>query len=289
MQVLRAFPWCVLAAVFVAAACAVGAEPCEGAPFSNNGVTAHRGFSLRYPENTVPAFRAGIEAGADWLECDVYKSKDGRLVVIHDATTGRVGNRDVRVNDTTWDDLRTIDVACSFRQQHNLSAQKCPPERIPLLSEVIALVMQQAKTRLSIQPKDESTPNILTMIQQMDAVRWVGFNDGDLGKMRLARQFDPAMSIFWDRPAESDLDADLRTARQYGFQALILQYRGVTEEKVAAIHAASLRAGAWTVNDAARMKQLLEMGVDRIYTDDPVLLFEVKRQLNGTKKPERGK
>ena len=255
--------------------------------FLNNGVTAHRGVSIRYPENTILAFLAGIEAGADWLECDVFQTKDGRLVVIHDATTGRVGDRDVRVNDAAWDDLRMIDVARAFRQQHGLSPEDCPPERIPLLSELIALVMRQEKTRLSIQPKDGSTPAILALIDRMKAARWVGFNDGDLNKMRLAKEFSPAMPVFWDRPAESDFEADIRTARGHGFEALVIQYQGVTLEKVAALHAAGMEAGAWTVNDASRMERLLRMGVDRIYTDDPALLFEGKKQLHGNNETNR--
>jgi glycerophosphoryl diester phosphodiesterase len=256
-------------------------------PFLNNGVTAHRGFSVRYPENTIRAFSAGIAVGADWLECDVFKTKDGKLVVIHDATTGRVGDRDVRVNDASWDDLRTVDVAHAFRRKHGLSPENCPPERIPLLSELIGLVMRQEKTRLSIQPKDGSTSDILALIDRMKAARWVGFNDGDLNKMRLAKEFSPAMPVFWDRPAETNLEADIQIARRYGFEALVIQDRGVIPEKVAALHAAGIEAGAWTVNDAPRMERLLKMGVDRIYTDDPALLFEVKKQLHGNNETKR--
>ncbi len=252
--------------------------------FLENGVTAHRGFSQKYPENTLPAFREAIRAGADWLECDVYKTKDDRLVVIHDPTTGRIGDRDLRVNDATYDELQKIDAATGFRKKNKLSLQQCPPEKIPLLSEVIAMVRKQQKTRLSLQPKDKfATAEALELIERQGAARWVGFNDGDLKKMCLVKQFDPAIPVFWDRGEKNKVDEDVRIARQYGFESVIIYWPGMTEQKVAALHAAGLKAGAWTINDAAQMKRLLQMGVDRIYTDDPVLLLEVKRQLGNVK------
>ena len=48
--------------------------------FLANGVTAHRGNSGEFPENTLPAFKSGIEAGADWIELDIFRTKDGKLV-----------------------------------------------------------------------------------------------------------------------------------------------------------------------------------------------------------------
>src|SRR5690554_4353846 len=61
------------------------------------GVTAHRGNSWDYPENTLPAFENAIALGVDWAELDVHHTKDGKLVVIHDKATGRVGDKDLEV------------------------------------------------------------------------------------------------------------------------------------------------------------------------------------------------
>ncbi|RYG75547.1 glycerophosphodiester phosphodiesterase, partial [bacterium] len=58
--------------------------------FLRNGVTAHRGASHAFPENTMRAFRGAIELGVDWVELDVFLTKDGQVVVSHDPTTGRV-------------------------------------------------------------------------------------------------------------------------------------------------------------------------------------------------------
>src|SRR5690606_40291431 len=72
------------------------------------GVTAHRGYSAAYPENTMQAFKAGIAVRADWVELDIHRTKDGKLVVIHDKTTGRTGDKDLIVAETTYEELLEI-------------------------------------------------------------------------------------------------------------------------------------------------------------------------------------
>ena len=80
-----------LIALTMAGAMCLGAR--EG--FLNNGVTAHRGNAAEYPENTLPAFESALALGVDWIELDIYRTKDGALAVIHDADTARVGDRTV--------------------------------------------------------------------------------------------------------------------------------------------------------------------------------------------------
>jgi glycerophosphoryl diester phosphodiesterase len=86
----------------------------------------------------------------------------------------------------------------------------------------------------------------------------------------------PAFPVFWDRPAGAPVDKDIATARMQGFETLVLSHKGLTKGKVAAIHDAGLEAGAWTVNDPAVMSDLLALGVDRIYTDNPAALLKLK-------------
>lgn len=245
--------------------------------FLHNGVTAHRGFSTRYPENTLRAFRAALEIEADWLECDIFRTKDRQLVVLHDPTTERVGDKNLRVADVTYEELQTVDVAYAFRREHKLTEEECPLARVPLLSEVIELVKGQQKSRLSIQPKDDSTAAALELVQQLQANRWVGFNDGDLQKLILVRQFDDQIPVFWDRGPNTDLNKDIMVAREWGIQILVLQETGITADKVALLHEQGFRIGAWTVNAPQRMQQLLRLGVDRIYTDAPDELLRIKK------------
>ena len=70
---------------------------------------AHRGFSGKYPENTLLAFEKAIEAGAEGMEFDVQLTKDGELVIIHDETIDRTSNGSGRVKDFTYEELLQYD------------------------------------------------------------------------------------------------------------------------------------------------------------------------------------
>lgn len=250
----------------------------ESPSFLQNGVTAHRGNSGEYPENTLPAFQSGIEVGADWLELDLFLTRDGKLVVTHDKTTQRVGDRSLNVAESTYAELKAVDVASDFRKRHQLTKAECPPLEMPLLEDVLKLVKQQQRTRVSLQPKADCVKQAVALVRQLKMEAWVGFNDGNLAYMSQVKQLAPDIPVFWDRGANTDIDADIKIARERGFEALVLNFKGVTPEKIRKIKAAGLEPGAWTVNDPALMQQLLKQGVERIYTDKPRQLLQLKQK-----------
>lgn len=240
----------------------------NGDEFLHNGVTAHRGNSGEFPENTIPAFESGIEVGADWLELDIFRTADGKLVVVHDRTTKRVGDRDLDVAQSSYDDLMTVDVATEFRRNRNLTVEQLPQHTIPLLEDVLRLVMTQNRTRVSVQPKMDCVADAVALVRQLECEPWVGFNDGNLTRMAMVKQLAPELPVFWDR-GESNIKEDIAIAKQHGFEALVLNQKAVTKLKIEKIHTAGLEAGAWTVNSESEMRRLLALGVDRIYTDYP--------------------
>lgn len=112
----------------------------EKSGFLNNGVTAHRGSSLEFPENTLTAFREAIKLGVDWVETDIHRTKDGELVICHDADTHKVADRKLVIAGSTLAELQSLDMAYQFRKQQQLSEKECPVERIPTLSETLELI-----------------------------------------------------------------------------------------------------------------------------------------------------
>lgn len=243
--------------------------------FLENGVTAHRGNSGEEPENTLRAFRSALELGVDWLELDIFRTADGQIVVTHDAHTGRLGDKKLVVAESTYDQLKEVDVATDFRRRHGKTIEECPPARMPLLEEVLELVKTQRHTRLSIQPKVDCITEAIAIIRRMESEPWAGFNDGKLEFMAKVKRLAPEIPVFWDR-GMSNIDEDLKAAKQHGFEAIILHHAAVTPEKVAKIQGAGLKVGAWTVNDEATMRRMLELGIEQIYTDHPRKLFELK-------------
>jgi len=251
---------------------------------SHRGITAHRGNSGMFPENTLPAFENAIELGVDWIELDLFLTKDQQLVVIHDQTTERTGDRALDVTKSTLQEIQSVDVANDFRNRHKLSISDCPPQHIPQLEDVLNLVMRQNRTRVSIQPKVDCVAKAVEVIQKMGAENLVGFNDGNLKLMIKAKQLAPDATIFWDRGVNTNINEDIQTATQYRFHALIYQDQGISLEKINRTKMAGLNVGAWTVNDPDRIRELLRMGVNRIYTDYPQRMIKIIQEEN---RPER--
>ncbi len=103
-------------------------------------VLGHRGYSARYPENTLLAFRKAFATGADGIECDVQKTRDGRYVVIHDPTVDRVSHARGAVDSLSLAELRRIDAGKG--------------ERIPTLEEVLEDLPRGAY--IDVELKDET-------------------------------------------------------------------------------------------------------------------------------------
>ncbi len=242
----------------------------------HKGVTAHRGNSIEFNENTIPAFQSAIDMHVDWVELDIHRTKDGQLVISHDATTKRIGDIDMSIASSTYNELKKVDIASGFRRSHGLSKKQCPPQRIALLEDAIALIMKQSLTKVSIQPKVDCVSEAIAIIRKAGAERMTGFNDGNLRFMSKVKQLAPEIRVFWDRPADSAIDEDIRIAKEKRFEALVINHSGITDEKARKVRSASIELGAWTVNDRQTMIKLLSMGVERIYTDDPKLLIAVK-------------
>jgi len=94
------------------------------------GLCAHRGAMATHPENTIPAFRAAIEAGAQMIEFDVWHTKDNEMVVLHDETVDRTTNGTGRVADLTLQEIKKLD-AGSWKSSEFIGT------RIPTLAEVV--------------------------------------------------------------------------------------------------------------------------------------------------------
>ena len=77
-------------------------------------VIAHRGEHLHHPENTMAAFQAAIDAGADYFELDVRTTSDGKFVIMHDQTLDRTTNGSGEVHSHTFDEIRALDAGAKF-------------------------------------------------------------------------------------------------------------------------------------------------------------------------------
>src|SRR5580700_5266452 len=122
-------------------------------------IIGHRGASEDAPENTLASFRLAWTQNADAAETDVYLSKDGEIVVIHDANTRRVGGRDGKVVDQTLAELKQLDIG-------RWKGEQWAGERIPTLAELLAIIPEGKRLFIEIKCGPEIVPQLVEVIRK---------------------------------------------------------------------------------------------------------------------------
>ena len=118
---------------------------------------SHRGEHLRHPENTMPAYRAALEAGADFIETDVRTTADGRLVIMHDATVDRCTDGHAEVAAMTFDAIRKLDAGGRFDPAFRGTA-------VPAFEEVLEFA--RGKIGVYIDAKRISAPDLTAAVRK---------------------------------------------------------------------------------------------------------------------------
>lgn len=214
--------------------------------------TAHRGDSSKYRENTLPAIASAIEAGADLVEVDIRVTKDGRVILLHDASLLRIWGLDSDVADVDYERISQLGTG---------------EERIPLLSEALELFRGSPSTLL-IDMDEPGPAEAAAAVVRLSgvAVAWCGNLEG----MRTIRGLDPAARIWlpWNKRVAppQDLLAELNP------EFVNSEYVLLTTEMVDQIHSAGAKVSCWTVDDAESMRWALGLGVDSITSNQLELL-----------------
>jgi glycerophosphoryl diester phosphodiesterase len=234
-------------------------------------IIAHRGASFDAPENTLAALRLGFEQGADAGELDIHLSKDGRVVVHHDADTARSAGRKQPVAAQTLDELRTLNVGQWGKWTGSAFAEK-----IPLLSEVLALVPAGRRLFIEIKVGAEILPELDQVIRASGlTATQLPLITFDLETARAAKLRLPAHEVSWivGYPAENPaphIDDLIRQAKDAGLDGLDLNFRfPIDAAFVQKVHTAGLKLYTWTVDDPAVARTLVAAGVDGITTNRP--------------------
>ena len=232
---------------------------------------AHRGWhigDLAGLENTMAAFARAVDEGYRYLETDVHVTADGALVAFHDFRLDRVTDSRGRIRDLSWDQVRRARIG--GRQP------------IPLMSDVLESFPQ---TRFNIDPKsDRAVGPLIELLKTSGAADRVGlgsFSDRRLGALRAALGPSVATSLgpqgVGRLAGGARLGLTLTTGPAIAAQVPVRfgLIPVVTTGFVRAAHRAGLEVHVWTVDRAAEMHRLFDLGVDGIMTDRPDTLRDV--------------
>ena len=235
-------------------------------------IVGHRGASYDAPENTLPSVQLGFEQGADAVEVDVYLSKDGKVVVIHDDNTRRVAGVDIKVVDQTAAELAALDAGLWKGAQFKGT-------KIPLLSEVLDLVPPDRKLVIEIKCGPEILPELERVLDasgKRGQTILISFN---YDAIRGAKQNMPELPAYWlygfsarerRHYGVTSLDDLIQRAKDAGLDGLDVKYDGPFDASfVEKLADAGMGLYVYTVNDAADAKKLAAMGVKGVTTDRP--------------------
>ncbi|NQU65738.1 MAG: glycerophosphodiester phosphodiesterase [SAR324 cluster bacterium] len=229
---------------------------------------AHRGYNVRYPENTLAAFEAALQLGARMIELDITLSRDRNMVVIHDDTLERTSNGKGAVGDYSLKELQELDAGSWFDIAF-------AGEKVPTLIEVLEQVNRRALVNIEIKssafedpaPADAIENQVVELIRKMKLQDSIIISSFEIRFLKRIAAIDPslALGMISTEPADASTVKQLKKLGVYSWHAW---HKIITAGQVERLHAAGIKVFSFTVNEPEVLQNLSEMGVDGVFTDD---------------------
>jgi glycerophosphoryl diester phosphodiesterase len=233
-------------------------------------VIAHRGEHRAHPENTLPAFQAAIDAGADFFELDVRTTSDGRLVLMHDAKVDRTTNGSGAVREMTFDQIRALDAGAKFDP-------KFAGTRAPSFEE--ALAVAHGRIGVYVDSKDIAPADLAAALTKADMLNSVVVYGG-AGFLKKVQALMPSVKIMPEAYSAATLDkllAELKL-RVAAFDAGDFKDDAIAAAKHAGVEIYVDRLGS--ADNPAAWQDAVDRGAAGIQTDRPAELVAYLRARN---------
>lgn len=232
-------------------------------------IFAHRGYSFKYPENTMIAFKKAIEYGADGIECDIQRTKDGVLVISHDEDLERIVGEKLYIKDLTYNELL----------KYNFGNKEFY-ETLPTLENLIKF-LQDKDILLNIELKtdvfrysgiERQTLYLVKKYNFEDRVIFSSFNFDSVKRIiNLGTKSDAAYLV------KRNFFIFLKAVRNninihpsYKFMESVPFFYDLTNE---------VKVRVWTINDENIMEELIKKNIDSIITNKVELALDVRSKL----------
>lgn len=231
-------------------------------------ITAHRGSSLRAPENTISSIKCAIEDGADFSEIDVQQTKDGQVVLFHDTTLKRIFGINKRIGEMNLYDLKQLDSGRFF-------SDKFKGERIPTLEEAINATDNKIKLNIEIKILGHEKGLVEKVAEEIKKNKFEdkcvvsSFNYKALVKIK---RINPRIKIGYITDSTENI-------LRYNVDFYSVKYSRVNSDFVRLAHNLGRQVHVWTVDNPNDIKRLVDLKVDNIITNNSYKFVEdVKRK-----------
>jgi len=236
---------------------------------------AHRGASGEglAPENTLAAFELALQIGVDGLEIDIHATRDGQIVVLHDADLKRTTDRAGKVRELTYDEICQADAGGWFGEQYR-------GEKVPTLQEVLELARNRALVLIEVKA-EFIAERTLQIVADMKAEEQVVLQSFNAETVRRIKRLEPGLPVA-QLIGGAQTGSARRQARKIvrgllrdGANALAIGHGALTPTFLDEMRRRAVSVWTWTVDEEERMRDLALMGVQGIITNYPDRLNRV--------------
>ena len=230
-------------------------------------ITAHRGASVKYPENTMSAFVGAKELGADWIELDVQQTKDKQIVVSHDTNLKRVTGVDRNIIDMDYSEIEKLDAGSFFNK-------KFKGEKMPLLRDVLKYAKENnIRLNIELKPTGEEVDfekQVVDLIKEYNFENRCVITSQVYSVLENVKKVDKDVKTVYVMSIAIGNITDAKYADAFSVEA-----SNVNEGLVNRVHNEGKELYAWTVNTEESINNMIDMDVDIIITDN----IELGKQL----------
>ncbi len=235
-------------------------------------ITAHRGASRYFPENTMAAIKGAMEQGADWIELDIHQSSDGVLFVMHDDNLYRTCRVKGLCWNYTWEELSRMDAGNAFSNSFK-------GEPIPRLSDVIDYAIKNG-LRLNIELKPSSfetgmEKRLVDLLEEKAFINDCVVTSQKYLSISKIKEYNPDITtVYVMGYAYGNVDR-LKAADHFS-----INMSSVSRPLVSRIHNAGKQVFVWTVNSRTYIEDMMEKNVDNIITNDVLLAKKIVGEMH---------
>jgi glycerophosphoryl diester phosphodiesterase len=252
---------------------------CTSVSLEKSKLIAHRGMSEIAPENTLVAYKEAVERGFSF-ECDVYKTKDGKVFSFHDNNLKRIAGINKRCEDCTWEEVKNLDVGAwkgeEWKGQHPASLEdilllarngriieidvKSGPEIVPVIKNIV--LAQTNATPKNIVFASSRINTIRAIREEMpEFPAWIGVTC----RRGWGKQYPPL-------PVEEAIEK-ARASKANGI-ALQFDPELITKEYIKTLQDAGYHVNVWTIDCPKNASCAAERGADTITSNRPNKLLQ---------------
>ena len=231
-------------------------------------VTAHRGSSVRAPENTLSAVRQAITDRADFAEIDVQTTADGELVVLHDGDLMRMAGDSRRLKDLTLSQAKELDVGKKFNVEFE-------GEKIPTLAEVIRLSRGRIQLNIELKynwPDPSLAGKVVELLRREAFLTNCVITSLDPAALTEVQRLAPELKV------GQIVTASVGNVTRLPGRILSVNQHAATRQFIQQARTAGKEVHVWTLNQAGDMLLMIERGANNLITDHPDVAVRLLRE-----------